>query len=95
MSLSVAKLTIHPIYQTRRLQRLQSGAGFVVFHQISISKPKQLHAIGGGLSQEGHLMIYVLRKFSASESRCSNIEREALAIACHWLSTTVSTGTKF
>ena len=37
-------------------------------------------AIGGVLSKEGHLEIYVPRKLSQAEQNYSNIKREALAI---------------
>ena len=61
---------------------------YVLTHQYShiVYKKKQIttdaseKVIGGFISQEGHPVIYVLKKLTQAEQNFSNIEREALAV---------------
>ena len=60
---------------------------FVMSKDSVVTVDASIKAIGAVLSQEGHPVLYVSRKLSETESRYSNIEREALAViwACNRL----------
>ena len=53
---------------------------FDTMKEVTLTTDASEKAVSGILSQEGHPVFYMSHKLSESESRYSNIEREALAI---------------
>ena len=63
------ELCANPLVQPYSLQK-----------EATVTTNASEKAIGGDLSQEGHLVIYVSRKLTPAEQKYSNIEREPLEI---------------